>query len=95
MPFQPHEIERRRRSVAMVPPNAPSGLSRAKPLEVLTELADVTNERDRLRDELIANGPAQADARRDPLRRQPAGRFGNADRKRVWIGSVGLQPLRT
>jgi hypothetical protein len=58
MPFLPHEIERLRRSVATIPPDSPSGLSRAKALEVLTELANVTNERDRLRAELVAAGLA-------------------------------------
>lgn len=58
MPFIAEEIENLRRSVAMVPVDSPSGLSRAKALEVLSELANVTNERDRLREELIANGLA-------------------------------------
>ena len=39
----------------MLPADVPSGLSRAKTLEVLSE---VTNERDRLYDELIAAGLA-------------------------------------
>jgi hypothetical protein len=54
----PHEIENLRRSVAMLPPGTLSGLTRAKALEVLTELASVTEERDRLRAELIAAGLA-------------------------------------
>ena len=58
MPYTLHEIENLRRSVAMMPPDAPSGLSRAKALEVLTELANMTNERDRLRAELIEAGLA-------------------------------------
>jgi hypothetical protein len=56
MPLLPHEIERLRRSVAMLPPDSPSGLSRTKALEVLNDLASVTDERDRLRDELGAAG---------------------------------------
>ena len=58
MALMPHEIENLRRSVAMLPPGTLSGLTRAKALEVLTELASVTEERDRLRAELIAAGLA-------------------------------------
>ena len=58
MPFSPAEIENLRRSVAMMPPDSSSGLSRAKALEVLTELANVTAERDRLRGKSIAGGLA-------------------------------------
>jgi hypothetical protein len=39
-------------------PDSASGLSRAKALEVLTELANMTAERDRLYAELIAAGLA-------------------------------------
>jgi hypothetical protein len=55
MPFTLDQIENLR-SVAMIAPDAPSGLSCAKALEVLTELANVTAERDRLYAELIAAG---------------------------------------
>ena len=58
MPFSPAEIENLRRSVAMMPPDSPSGLTRAKALEVLAELANVTDERDRLLAELVAAGLA-------------------------------------
>jgi hypothetical protein len=48
------EIENLRRSVAMLPAESPNGLNRAKALDVLVELADVTAERDRLLTELAA-----------------------------------------
>lgn len=48
------EIENLRRSVAMLPAESPTGLNRTKALEVLSELALVTSERDRLRAELSA-----------------------------------------
>jgi hypothetical protein len=46
------EIENLRRSVAMLPAESPNGLSRAKALDVLVELAAVTAERERLLAEL-------------------------------------------
>jgi len=54
----PHEIERLRRSVAMVPPGAPCGLSREKAIEVLEQLLWVTTHRDNLIAELVAAGLA-------------------------------------
>jgi hypothetical protein len=46
------EIENLRRDIAMLPAESPTGLNRAKALEVLSELAAVTGERDQLRAEL-------------------------------------------
>ena len=48
------DIENLRRSVAMLPAESPSGLNRNKALEVLSELAAVTTERDQLLAELSA-----------------------------------------
>ena len=44
----PHELELLRRSVAMLPPGAPNGLDREKALQIISQLKDVTAERDRL-----------------------------------------------
>jgi hypothetical protein len=52
MAFTLAEIENLRRSVAMLPADAANGLTRAKALEVLSDLAEVTSDRDRLRAEL-------------------------------------------
>jgi hypothetical protein len=38
MPLDAHDIERMRRSVAMLSPSAPSGLNREEALRVLSEL---------------------------------------------------------
>lgn len=57
-----HEVETLRRSVVMVPPGQPCGLSRDKVLEVIEQLQEVTDERDRLMEELVGLGFTCADS---------------------------------
>jgi hypothetical protein len=54
----PHEIERLRRSAVMAAPNASSGLSAGQVVTEVTQLVEVTQERDRLLIELNEIGPA-------------------------------------
>lgn len=56
-----HELELLRRSVAMLPPGAPNGLSREKALALITQLKDVTAERDRLAEAVREAGRAVAE----------------------------------
>jgi hypothetical protein len=58
MDLLPHEIERLRRSAVMVAPNASSGLTAGQAVAILTQLQEVTAERDRLIVELDALGLA-------------------------------------
>ena len=47
-----HELELLRRSVAMLQPGAPNGLNRETALQLISQLKDVTAERDRLTEAL-------------------------------------------
>ena len=68
------EIENLRRSVAMLPAESPNGLSRAKALEVLVELAAMTAERDRLLAELSALASLEEMLTQRHLEREPRAR---------------------
>ena len=57
----PHELELLRRSVAMLPPGAPNGLDREKALAIISQLKDVTAERDRLVEAVREAGRAVAE----------------------------------
>ncbi|HEY5274779.1 MAG TPA: hypothetical protein VIJ34_16325 [Acidimicrobiales bacterium] len=65
------EIENLRRSVAMLPAESPTGLNRAKALDVLVELATVTAERDRLVAELSALASLEEMLTQRHLAREP------------------------
>lgn len=54
----PDEIERLRRSAVILAPNASSGLSAGQVAAILTQLVEVTEERDRLLVELNEAGLA-------------------------------------
>jgi hypothetical protein len=58
MPYSLPEIENLRRSLAMAPVDGPSDLTRGVALTLLGELANVTEERDRLLLELNKLGVA-------------------------------------
>ena len=56
MDLKPHEVERLRRSAVIAAPNTSSGLSAGQATAILTQLAEVTLERDRLLNELNEAG---------------------------------------
>ncbi len=56
--LQQHDIERLRRSLAMISQGDPCGWPKELAMEIVVQLRDVTAERDRLLEELVQLGYA-------------------------------------